>query len=108
MELDARPKLNSTIATLNKCIESIQEMRTIENRKKSLQEKLVDSALTNETGEETVSKEILGLDKVLESMNARLNQNIILLGGQMKSLKSVYRQKSEKFKLGQISEAVPR
>ena len=108
MELDARPKLSNAITTANKCIESIQEMRTIENRKKSLQAKLVDSALTNETGEDTLSKEIMGLEKVLESMNTRLNQNIILLGGQMKSLKSVYRQKSEKFKLGKICEAVPK
>jgi len=108
MELDARPKLNNAIATTNKCIESIQEMRTIENRKKTLQEKLVNSALTNEPGEETTSKEIMGLDKVLESMNTRLNQNIILLGGQMKSIKSVYRQKAEKFKLGKIGEAIPK
>ncbi len=107
MELDARPKLNQAIATVNKCIESIQEMRTIENRKNSLQEKLVDAALTDEKGEETISKEIMGLDKVLESMNARLEQNILLFGGQMKSLKSVYRQKSEKFKLGKIGEAIP-
>jgi len=106
MELDAVGELRKAMRLTEKCNKLIGEMRTIENRKKTLQAEIVESALGNES-EGNASKEIIGLEKVLEAMEEKLNHSIKELGEQMKTLRSIYREKAEKYGLGVIAEAVP-
>lgn len=107
MGLDSRKKLNQAIAIIEKCNKLIEEIRVIDNRRKALQEQLIDSALSEKSGGETTSKELIGLGKVLESMQEQLNKNIEGLKEKMAELKSVYRAKAEAAGIGKIAEAVP-
>lgn len=107
MELDLSDALNEAISIIEKCNKLVEEIRSIENRKRTLQEQLVDSALREGSSEGTTSKEIIGLEKVLESMQEQLNKNTNSLGKKVEELKSFYRERALKSGIGKIAEAVP-
>lgn len=106
MELNAVEELGKAMRLVEKCNRLIEEMRTINNRKKTLQAQIVESALGNES-EGNASKEIIGLEKVLDAMAKKLEATLKDLGEQMKVLRSVYREKTESNAIGVIAEAVP-
>ena len=106
MGLNARKKLEEASKSIEKFNKSIEEIRTIENRKKSLQAQLVDSALSGGT-EGTAGKEIIGLEKVIESMAEKLDREIPALGRSITELKPVYRERAVGTGIGKIAEAVP-
>lgn len=107
MELDACEKLREAIGTAEKCVKELEEMRAIGKSKSALQEKVVDSAMGGAAEGETASKQILGFEKVLESMQERLEKDIVGLGKTMGELKEHYRQKAESAGIGSLTEAVP-
>jgi len=106
MGLDAKNELKQAILVIDKINKTIGEIRTIEKRKKTIQERMVNSALGGETTG-TESKEIIGLEKVIESMTEEIDRKTSELGEKMKDLRTVYRRKAEANSIGQISEAVP-
>lgn len=106
MELTAKNTLGKALKLAEQYNGLVEEIRTIENRKKALQEQMIDSAMENK-GEGRANKEILGLEKVIETMTEQLDKKTMELGEKMKELKSIYRERAEQSGLGKISEAVP-
>jgi len=106
MELEAGGKLKEAIQLIGKSNKLLEDIRNVENRKKSLQDSIVDSALSG-ASEGTADKEIIGLEKVIESMVEKLDRQVFELGRKMKELRTAYRQKAEEAGIGSIAEAVP-
>jgi hypothetical protein len=107
MELDACEKLKEAIGAVEKCVRELEEMQAIGKSKSALHEKVVDSAMGGSAESETAGKQILGFEKVLESMQERLEREMGELGKTMGELKEHYRQKAESAGIGIIAEAVP-
>ena len=107
MELSARETLNNASKLIGKSNALIEEIRTIETRKQSLQSQLAVRATGAGQTATRPEKEIIGLEKALESMREKLEKNIGELGGHMENLKSAYRQRAEQGRIGRIAEAVP-
>ena len=108
MELAACEKLREAITAAEKCAKELEEMNSIEKGRRALQEKLVDSAMGGGADGETASKQMLGLEKVLESMQERLERDVAALGKIMDELKEHYKGTAENAGIGSISEAVPK
>ncbi len=107
MELNREKGLKKAILLIEKCNSLIGEMRSVDNRKKTLEDKIVGSAIDNSQSENE-SKEIVGLEKVLETMEEELDKKITELGKQMEALKSAYRETALEKGIGNIAEAVPK
>ncbi|MCX6802542.1 MAG: hypothetical protein NT067_05540 [Candidatus Diapherotrites archaeon] len=107
MELNASEKLKESIGAAEKCIKELEEMRSICKSRSALRDKAVDSAMGDGIEDEKAGKQALGLEKVLESMQERLDRDVIELGKIIGELKESYKKRAESSGIGSLSEAVP-